>query len=374
MRKTKTEKTQRNILDIRVWVDRKFVKQTRDLVRENIRVDVIASGKLRRYANLKWWYRWFSAYHIWHTHIPNFIDIFKIIAGCVQSFVKLILWRPDVIFCKGGFVCLPVGLAAHLLKIPLVIHDSDTVPGLTNRVLSRFASTIGTGTPIENYPNYPRKITKFVGIPIRPEIKKLNEKERNTTKKRLGFDPEKNLIFAFGGGGGATEINKIIAKIAPEIIAKNNAQIFLGAGKGKMDSIKIPQKIKKDFRIAEFITDDFADILSISDVIVARAGASSIAEFAAVSAATILVPSPYLAGDHQTKNAEVYEKAGATILLNQREIIAHPELLTNAIDEILQDENLRKKLSDNLSKFARPNALDEMTKMIISVAENRAHS
>ena len=117
--------------DIRVWCDRKFAPQAKKLLADDdIRVDIIAAGKLRRYANLKWWYRWFSPYHIIHTHIPNLIDMFKIAGGFIQSFVKLLVWRPDVVFCKGGYVSLPVGVVAHLYHIPLVIHDSDTVPGL----------------------------------------------------------------------------------------------------------------------------------------------------------------------------------------------------------------------------------------------------
>jgi len=355
--------------DIRVWVDKKFSAQARELLGKDIRVDIIASGKFRRYANITWWYKYFSWFHISHTHLPNVRDSFKIAVGFVQSFAKLLKWRPDVVFCKGGFVCLPVGLAAHALKIPLVIHDSDTVPGLTNRMLAKFASAIGTGAPIENYPNYNKKIMKFVGIPVREEIKKMTNDERIFAKKQLGFDPAKNLIFAFGGGGGAVEINKAMAQIAPEMIAKDQAQILLGTGKGKLAEVQISPEIAKDFRAQEFITDDYARIVGAVDVVVTRAGATSIAEFATVGAATIIIPSPYLAGDHQTKNAEIYAEAGAAIVLKQADVAKDPEVLAGAIRDILHDKKLRESLKNNLAKFAKPDALKQMAAMILGAAK-----
>ena len=357
-------------LDIRVWVDKKFFPQARDLLDENIRVDVIASGKFRRYANLKWWYKYFSWYHISRTHAPNFVDFFKIIGGFFQSFAKLIRWRPDAIFCKGGFVCLPVGVAAHLLKIPLVIHDSDTVPGLANRILAKFANAIGTGSPVENYPNYSRKITQFVGIPVRPEIHKFNKNEKIFAKQKLGLNGDKKLIFAFGGGGGATEINKAVAKIAEKIVAKNSVQILLGTGKGKMSDVKIPPQIAQNFRAQEFFTDNLPQIIGAADVIITRAGATSMAEFAAVAAPVIIIPSPYLAGDHQTKNAEVYAKNDAAVVLKQTDVAENSDVLLNAILSILNDEKLREKLSQNLAKFAKPDALEQMAKMILGAAKS----
>ena len=106
---------------------------------KNIPVETIIAGKFRRYNSLTFWQQMRRLRKI---VLPNIADAFKIFFGTVQSFFKLVAWRPDVIFAKGGYVCMPVGFAARLLRIPLVIHDSDTHPGLTNRVLSRFAQVI----------------------------------------------------------------------------------------------------------------------------------------------------------------------------------------------------------------------------------------
>ena len=110
----------------------------------------------------------------------------RVLVGLIQSLVKLAVWRPDVVFCKGGYVGLPVGLVAHWYHIPLVIHDSDTVPGLTNRLLARHATAIGTGSPVKNYPSYPKGITKYIGIPVGNQERQLSGAERRKMSARLG--------------------------------------------------------------------------------------------------------------------------------------------------------------------------------------------
>jgi len=354
--------TDKQPLDIRIWTGKRFAVQTRGLVDDQTRVDVIASGKLRRYANLTFWHKWFSWYHLTKTHLPNLIDLFKIVIGFFQSLAKLIFWRPDVIFAKGGYVCLPVGVAAALLRIPLVIHDSDSVPGLTNRILARWAAVVGTGSPVENYPNYPRVKTKFVGIPVRPEIRKLSDEEKRQLKKSLNLDPENELIFVMGGGGGAQVFTDTFQKIAPEIV-KRNAQIVLSTGKGK--SFTPDKNIAKSFFVYEFLSDNYAATMNACDIFVTRAGVTSLAEAATVGVPTIIVPSPYLSGDHQTKNAAVDEKADAAIVLKQLDLEKDPKILARAVSDILRDTKLRDKLKRNMAKFAKPDALSDMVKMIL---------
>ena len=130
--------------ELRFWCDKKFLPQAEKTMKsafgERVKISSIHSGKLRRYNHLTL---------LQHFTIPsvvfgNIADFFKNILGVFQAFFKLIFWRPDVIFCKGGFVCVPAGLAAWVLRIPIVIHDSDAHPGLANRILSKFARKIAT--------------------------------------------------------------------------------------------------------------------------------------------------------------------------------------------------------------------------------------
>ena len=354
--------------DIRVWCDRKFAPQAKKLLTgTDVRVDIIAAGKLRRYANLKWWYRWFSPYHIIHTHIPNFIDMFKIAGGFIQSLCKMLVWRPDIVFCKGGYVSLPVGIVAHLYHIPLVIHDSDTVPGLTNRVLAKYASAIGTGAPVENYPSYPKKITKFIGIPVGDNVKHISETERTNLKHELGLDGNCPLVLAMGGGQGAVAINDAIASNATKLV-KDKINVVLLAGRGR--EVNMPKSVGKHVQVLEF-TNRVTDYEQAADVVVTRAGATTMAELAAIGVATIIVPSPYLAGDHQTKNAKVYEKAGAAVVLNEFDLKDKPSILYDAIKDLLDDKSKRAKLAKNLRTFAKPDALDGMVQMILDACKDK---
>lgn len=354
-------KDQLKDLEVRVWCDHKFYYQTRQLMPNDVRVDVISAGKLRRYANLKWWYRWFSPWHIVHTHLPNLVDIFKIGSGFIQSLVKLKLWQPDVVFCKGGYVSLPVGIVADFYHIPLVIHDSDTVPGLTNRILSKHATLIGTGAPVENYPNYPSKRTSFVGIPVRVKPGHLNSSQKQKLVDDLGLVKDKPIVIVTGGGLGAVALNEAVLRCAKQLI-QANLQVVLVTG--RKHHYNQPRGTSPNLKILEF-TDRLTDYFEISDVVVTRAGATTMAELATLSAATVIVPSPYLAGDHQTKNAAVYDRAKAAIVLNEAEIKRNPELLAVEIIKLVKDKDKRDSLGNNLHKFAKPDAIDKMTTMII---------
>ena len=348
-------------LDIRVWCDKKFAPQARKLLGDQARVDVIAAGKLRRYANLKWWYRWFSPWHIIHTHIPNLIDMFKIVGGFIQSIFKMLVWRPDVVFCKGGYVSLPVGLVAHLYHVPLVIHDSDTVPGLTNRVLAKYANAIGTGAPVENYPSYPKSKTEFIGIPVGSDVKHVSATQQLELKHQLGLDGNRPLVLAMGGGQGAVAINNAVAANATKLV-KAGMDIVLLAGRGR--EVNMPKSVGKHVRVLEF-TNQVTAYEQAADVVVTRAGATTMAELAAIGVATIIVPSPYLAGDHQTKNAKVYEKAGAAVVLNEFDMKEKPGILYDAIKGLLDNKSKRHKLAKNLHAFAKPDAVDGMVEMIL---------
>ena len=359
----KTIREQKPHVDIRVWCDRGFASQARQLLGADTRVSVVVSGKYRRYANISFWSH--IRYHLIKTHLANFIDLFKIGFGFFQSLCKLIIWRPNVVFCKGGFVCLPVGVATHILRIPLVIHDSDIVPGLTNRVLARRANYIGTGAPLENYPNYPRAKTKFVGIPVRPEFHKISADEKSAIKGRYGFDKDEKLIFVTGGGLGASDLNAAVIEQTSKII-KHDARILLITGESK--NIATMPEID-GLKIEPFLTDDYPKIAAAADIVITRAGATAMAEFASLGAATIIVPNPFLAGDHQTKNALIWQKADAAIVIGQKELKNHPELLLTEVVRLLDDEELRSHLGKNLAKFARPEALNQMVEMILEAAE-----
>ena len=349
-------------IEIRFWCDKKFKPQAEKIMqnefRGEVKVESIISGKLRRYNHLTF---------LQHFTVPsvlfgNFIDLFKNIAGLAQSFVKLIFWRPDVIFCKGGFVCVPIGVAAWILRIPIVIHDSDAHPGLANRILSKFAKRIATGAPLEYY-NYPKNISTYIGIPVMSEYKNYTKKQRNKFKLELGFKDDKPLVVITGGGLGAARINN--ATVNELSALTSAAQIVLISGVSQYKELsKFNQT--KNFYLYDFISNNMWKYLAAADLVVARAGATSILELAALAKPTILVPNARLTGGHQLKNAKVYEDAGAVQILSDDEIEHDTEKFSNKILTLLNDDKKMSNLGISFNEFARPNAAEEMSNIILS--------
>ena len=332
-------------------------------VDKDIRIDRIASGKLRRYHHLS-----VIQQLMWARLVMlNFRDSFLVLAGAVQSVIKLIIWRPDVVFTKGGYVCLPVGMAAKLLRIPLVIHDSDAHPGLTNRVLSRWAKYIATGAPLEYYP-YPKNISKYVGIPINSKFHKYSNTEKLTARRQWGIATDTNLVVVTGGGLGAKRINDSVAQVLDDLLEFTS--VVLISGTAQYDELKsfTPQNNKK-FQLYPFVSSGMADLLGAADVVVTRAGATTILELAALEKPTILIPNGKLTGGHQLKNAAVYKESGAVEIVDEADMEDSPNILVEAINDMLSDKEESNKMAKNFSKFARPNAAKDMADMILSAVK-----
>lgn len=352
--------------DIRIWCDRSFKQQTKNILEKadlDLKVEVISAGKLRRYHHLTL---------LQHLTIPsivinNVVDVFKIGVGLIQSITKMILWRPDVVFAKGGFVCLPVGWAASLLRIPIVIHDSDAHPGLTSRLLSGRARTIATGSPLEYY-NYDKSKAHYTGIPIASAFRKYSKEEQAKAKKELGFKSTKPLVVVTGGGLGALRINNAIASSIDELV--KTCSVMLLSGSGQYESLRAKLGADtKDFQLHAFVSSGMADVFGAADVVVARAGATSLAELAAAGSAVVLVPNAQLTGGHQLKNAVVYEDAKAAMVVDDMSIEKDHQLLIKPILELVKDDNKRQTLSKNIQQFTKPNAANDVADLVVAAAQ-----
>ena len=331
---------------------------------ESIRVDTIVSGKLRRYHHLTVFQQLLKFRTIvW----PNLIDGVKVIVGTVQSIAKLVRWRPDVVFTKGGFVCLPIGFAAHLLHIPLVIHDSDAHPGLTNRILARWAVGIGTGAPLKYYP-YPSKISRYVGVPVMAEFVPFDEAKRKAIKSSLGFDSARPLIVVTGGGLGAQRLNMAVATTLHDLMKQTNVILISGEAQYEEMRTLTPQDDER-YQLHAFVSKGMADMLGAADIVIARAGATTILELAALAKPTILVPNGFLTGGHQLKNAAVYAEKGAVSVIDELELEKRPDMLLDEVVNILADHARQKKMSDAFYEFAKPHAARDMAELIVSAVK-----
>jgi len=353
--------------ELRFWCDTKFAPQARatvDAFDSTIPVHTIVAGKFRRYHHLTVFQQltWPSLV------IQNIGDAFKVGVGFLQSFFKLIIWRPDVVFTKGGYVCLPVGLAARILRIPLVIHDSDAHPGLTNRVLSRWATAIGTGAPLEYY-SYPASRTKYVGIPIATEFHPYSTAQQTAAKKEWGIADDRPLFVVTGGGLGASRINEAVAETLPAL--QKLGSVVLVAGAGQYDALRalLPQD-SEHFQLYPFVTN-MHSLLGAADIVITRAGATTILELAALEKPTILIPNGKLTGGHQLKNAAVYEKAGAVAVLDENLLDADKKLLVKEIAQLLGLPDEMKKMSRRFGVFSKPDAAKDMAQMILKAARSK---
>lgn len=331
---------------------------------DTIPVQTILSGKLRRYHNLPLWRQLLRPVSI---VLPNLRDMFLVMCGFVQSLIRLVVWRPDVVFTKGGFVCLPVGLAAKALHIPLVIHDSDAHPGLTNRVLAKWATAIATGAPLKHYP-YPAKISRYVGIPIAADFAPLTQAERQAAKQAQGFDPAKPLVVVTGGGLGAVRINNAVALSLDKMLPATSVALIAGAAQYDELRATTPQDDPR-FQLHDFVSKGMAQLLGAADIVVTRAGATTILELAALAKPTILIPNGYLTGGHQLKNAAAYAENGAVQVLDEHALDQNPSLLAEAVVELLRDREGMERMAKLFHAFAKPDAAKDVADMITTAAK-----
>ncbi|MBC7943248.1 UDP-N-acetylglucosamine--N-acetylmuramyl-(pentapeptide) pyrophosphoryl-undecaprenol N-acetylglucosamine transferase [Candidatus Saccharibacteria bacterium] len=359
-------KQRRPEAEICFWCDVKFAPQARALIKNfdsNLSVQTIVSGKLRRYHHLS---------VVRQLLLPTLVllnirDGFLVFVGFLQSLMKLVLWRPDVVFTKGGYVCLPVGLAAKILGIPLVIHDSDAHPGLTNSILSKWATSIATGAPLEYY-SYPKTKSRYVGIPISSEFHPFSSSEKQAARELWGINTTRPLIVVTGGGLGAQRINDVVVTTLTDLLKLGS--VVLVAGTGQYDELRsITPPNDEHFQLHAFVSRGMADLLGAADVVVTRAGATTILELAALAKPTILIPNGKLTGGHQLKNAAVYADAHAVAIVDERTMTDEPIVLARAIDIILTEVNESDVMAKKFSAFARPRAASDMADMILDAAK-----
>ena len=270
----------------------------------------ISTGKLRRYFDLK-----------------NFTDVFRIIGGYFGARGHLKKLHPDVVFSKGGYVSVPVVIAAGRMGIPVIIHESDMTPGLANKISIRYASRVCCNFP-ETMKYLPADKAVLSGSPIRAE---LFDGDKARGLAFCGFNDQKPVLLIVGGSLGAVAVNNAVRAVLPEILKK--FQVIHLCGKGKTDPSLdgTPGYVQY-----EFISKELPDLMAAADLIISRAGANAICEFLALKKPAILVPLPAGAsrGD-QILNAESFAKQGFSYLLPEEEITN--ERMMAVIDEVFEN-------------------------------------
>lgn len=309
------------------------------------------------------------------TMLKNLRDFFLVLAGIIESFVLLHREKPDVVFIKGGFVGVPVGLMAALKGIPFVTHDSDAIPGLANRLIGRWAAAHAVAMPVDVY-SYPKSKTLQVGVPISEHYVPVTASKQAEYREALGLDPKNPVICVTGGGTGAQRLNEAVAKISKMLLARHpRLHILHVAGKGKTASLKEMYKKQLGNKAVQVFVEDFVSDMyrysGAADIVITRAGANSLAEFAAQVKACIVVPNHQLTGGHQLKNAEVLAAEESVIIVDDLAMQKNAELLLQQIERLLNDPKLRLRLATNLHKTAHTDTAEKLAELVISSAKHK---
>lgn len=296
----------------------------------------ISSGKLRRYFDMK-----------------NFSDPFKVMKGVFQASRILSKEKPDVIFSKGGFVAVPVVIAASMKRIPVVSHESDLTPGLANKLSAPFCDKLCV-TFRESLSYVKDGKGVLTGTPIRTEIL---EGSKIRGKEICGFKDDKDILLVIGGSLGAKSINDEVRKNINKILTEFN--VIHICGKGNLD--KECEKLN-GYKQFEYVKEDLKHFLQSADFIISRAGANVIFELLALKKPTLLIPlSKKISRGDQILNAKSFEKEGFSLVLDE-DVMIESDVLMNKLKELKENRGILVK---NMEKSKLKNGIEEIIKVIM---------
>jgi len=321
----------------------------------------ISAGKYRRYGGLTRLQRLFNL----SVHMRNVRDLAKICAGYSQARRLLKRIRPDGVLIKGGYVGVPMGLAAAKLHIPFITHDSDTMPGLANKIISRWATKHATGMPVDFY-DYPKDMTVHTGVPIVSDFVFVTPELQSKYRDDLGLSGCKQVISIIGASQGGAQLNDDVLNIIGRLMQQHSDLGIVhiaGLTHEQAVSHRYDEELLADERrrvvVRGFVPDVFRHT-GVADVVVSRASATVIAELAVQGIAVVLVPG-MLAGDHQGVNARHLAKAGVALNI----AFGDSEGLYMALHELLNNPKRADELADGLHKLAKPSAARDLAKLAV---------
>lgn len=343
-----------------------------DIPAEDKNIDVVytvRAGKFRRYHSEGFLQHLLDV----KTVVKNIRDAFLTIGGIWQSFRLLKELKPDVIFIKGGFVGVPVGLAAAVLRIKYVTHDSDALPGLANRIIAPWATVHAVALPKEIY-TYPAAKTKVVGVPISRQYHVPTEADERQFRKQLGLEHFERILLITGGGLGAKRINDAVVICADELLERY-PELGIVHIAGRDHEVSLRQQYKRELSPADqkrvmvkgFITNLY-QYSAVAEVVVTRAGATAIAELAAQAKPCVVVPNPLLTGGHQLKNAKALQDRKAIRVVNEAVLADDHRALMPPLVDLLDHPARARQLGAKLATLAHPHAAKHLAMLLLEVS------
>ena len=302
--------------------------------------------------------------------VSNFLDFFKNIIGLFVAIIRLFSVYPDVVFSKGGYTSVPVLIAAKILFIPVVIHESDSVPGRASKLSAKMARYIAIAyDDVAKF--FPKEKTALVGIPIRQSIRQRFNKEE--ARAFLQIPNDKPLIYVTGGSSGADRLNNQILEALPTLLP--NIRVFhqvgeinLAAIKDRAQTIITDKALLSDYYVHGSLNEEtVAMILSAADLVITRAGSTTLYEIALHETPAIVIPIPETISHDQRSNAYAYARNGAGIVIEENNI--SDNLLIQEINNILTDGEKYQSMVAATRGMQYPDAANKLANILISIGK-----
>ncbi len=324
----------------------------------------IHAGKFRRYHNRGMIRHLLDV----RTNFKNFVDLFRIASGFVEAFWLLVRHRPDVIFAKGGYVVVPLCTVARMLRIPYITHDSDAVVGLANRLIARGARL--NAVVSEDIKAYPAHKTLVSGIPLKPEFYERAGCSQEQYKKQLGIASNHTLVLVIAGTQGAKIIDDAFEVCVPELLRDyENLEVVHVFGRLNSDTMAkrnadLAPSLASRLHQKTFLENAY-DWIAAADIIVSRAGATSLAEFATIGRAVIIIPADALTGGQQVRNAEILASDHAAVIVREQDL---QNRLALELVELISNPDRRLVLEKMIRKHAPQDAGQRLAQELLGIA------
>ena len=337
-----------------LWVGVADGLEAKIAARHDIPFRAVTTGRLRRSPNPRELGR-------------NIVDAFRIPLGIAQAALTVARTRPAVVLSTGGFVSVPIGLAAAAFRVPYLLHEQTLSIGLANRILARVATRIllSHEASLDHLPDRARRRAVVTGNPVRPAVL---QGDPGKGLAAYHLDPAVPLVLVTGGATGAQQINRMVAEALPGLLP--HCQIVhqcgsLNYAEMQEAASRLPAHLAARYRVVEFIHDELPDLLAAAAIVVARSGAGTVAELTALGKACILIPYPHSAGDEQRITARHLAEHGAALMLDGEQ--ANPSQLHAAVTSLLTDPGQRAALAQASRSHGRPAAAHQVVTEILAV-------
>ncbi|MFG2030056.1 glycosyltransferase [Streptomyces sp. NPDC048825] len=346
-------------LDV-LWVGTATGLEARVAEREGIPFKTVATGKIRRSSNpLKL------------VSPANIKDMGRVPLGAAQARTIVSDFRPDVVLSTGGYVAVPVGLAAKFCRRPLVIHEQTVRLGLANRALARAATRIAVSSEstLPLLPDSVRDSAVVTGNPVRPEVLTGQPDQAISALGLAGFDRTLPTVYITGGAQGSVQINTVVRAVLPWLLTQANVIHQCGATsieESRRYAAELPDDVRHRYLVTDFVGPELPDVLALSDVVISRSGAGTIAELTALGKPSVLIPLATSAGNEQEHNALHLQEAGAGVALLKDAVTA--ERLRAAVGPILASAEQSQHMAQQARALGRPNAAERLTDVLLGVA------